>query len=116
MRNDQTFGIIGVVTGAGGLFAAASCCVLPLALASVGVSAAGLASLGPLHTPLSALALLAMIAGWVLYARRRRACASGEGNNVPTTASFALLVIATLLVAAAAVWPLIEAPLMAAFE
>lgn len=116
MRNEQTLGIIGVVTGAGGVFAAASCCVLPLALASVGVSAAGLASLGTLHTPLSAIALLAMIAGWFFYVRRRRACAGDEGSNRATRKSLVLLIIASLLVAAAAVWPFIEAPLMGVFE
>jgi mercuric ion transport protein len=102
--------------GFGGVGAAAACCVLPLALASVGIGATGLAALGPLHTPLSAIAFLAVVAGWFFYLRKRRACLAGADCPPPARSTLALLAAATVFVALSALWPFIEAPLMALFE
>jgi len=116
LQKDQGLAALGAVTGIGGVGAAAACCVLPLALASVGVGATGLAALGPLHAPLSAIALLAIIGGWFFFVRRRRACAAGADCQPPAPSTLPLLSVATAFVALAAVWPFIEAPLMRLFE
>lgn len=116
MHKEQALAALGAVSGFGGLFAAAACCVLPLALGSVGVGAASLAVLGPLHAPLSAIALLAILGGWFLYVRRQRACAIGGDCKPPSGLTLPVLITATTLVALGAIWPFIEAPLMGVFE
>jgi mercuric ion transport protein len=116
MKNDEKIAPVAAVAGFGGLFAAAACCVLPLALAGVGVGASSLVSLSPLHAPLSAIALLAVIAGWYFYAKRRRACAADSSCEQPSRATVPLLVLATVLVTISGIWPFIEAPLMRVFQ
>lgn len=116
MQNDQGLAALGAVTGIGGVSAAAACCVLPLALASAGVGASGLAALSPLHTPLTFFALVAVAGGWLLYIRRRRSCATGFGCRPAARSTLPLLIIATLFVALGAMWPIIEAPIMAALQ
>jgi mercuric ion transport protein len=98
--------VAGVATssGLGGVLAAACCCVLPLALASVGIGASGLARFGPLHTPLSAIALVAVIAGWLLYFRHKST----------SRLTLGLLIVASIFVVMSAVWYFIEDPLMRA--
>lgn len=113
---DTVLAAVGAVTGFGGLFAGAACCVLPLALASIGIGAGGLASLSPFHTPLSAVALIALLGGWYLYLRRRRACAAGASREAPARATPIILTLATLFVFVSGIWPFIEAPLMRLFE
>ena len=110
--SDKTAATVAALTGFGGATAAVSCCVLPLALAGVGVGAGGLASLGPLYHPLSAIALLAVVAGWYLYLKRRRLCATDADCTPPTTSTFVLLMAASAFVALSAVWPVIEPTLM----
>jgi mercuric ion transport protein len=110
--SEMTVAAVAAVLGAGGVTAGAACCVLPLALAGVGVGASQLAPLVPLHTPLSAIALLAVAAGWFFYIRRRRACAAGAHCAPPSKATPLLLVVASALVVLSAAWSFIEAPLM----
>ena len=114
--SEKSIAGVGAITGFAGLFAGAACCVLPLAFASIGIGASGLASLGPLHAPLSALALLAVVAGWYLYLRRRRACAVDAACEPPSPATPAILAVATVLIVLSGIWPFIEAPLMRVFE
>lgn len=116
MKNDGKIATVAAVSGFGGLFAAAACCVLPLALAGVGIGASGLASLSPLHAPLSAIALLAVLAGWSFYAKRKRACAADASCERPSRLTVPLLSLATILVIVSGIWPFIEAPLMRVFE
>ena len=110
--SEMTLAAIAVALGAGGVTAGAACCVLPMVLAGVGVGASQLAPLVPLHTPLSAIALLAVAAGWFFYVRRRRACAAGGDCAPPAKATPVLLVLASALVVLSATWSSIEAPLM----
>src|SRR5208282_1011099 len=74
------FAGVGAAIGLGAL-AASSCCVLPLALASLGVTGAvfgGLEILASLRPFLLGGAALALAAGWVLFFRHRAvACDSG---------------------------------------
>lgn len=114
--HDKGLATLGAVAGFAGLSAAAACCVLPLALASVGIAAGGLASLGPLHAPLSTIALLAVAGGWFFYLKRRRACVVGDDCAPPSRSTFVLLIFASGFVLLSAIWPFIEAPLMRIVE
>lgn len=114
--SDKAVAAVGAVSGFGGLFAAAACCVLPVALASVGVGASGLASLSPLHAPLSVLALLAVAAGWYLYIKRLRACAADATCAQPSRSTPILLSFAAVFVVLSGIWPFIENSLMRVFE
>ena len=108
---------LGAVASFGAVFAAAACCVLPAALAAVGVGA-GLSSsfsaLVPFHWPLTIAAVAAIVLGWVFYARRRKLCASDTTctRTPPTRATFVMLCFATASVALSSIWPFIEGPLM----
>lgn len=115
MKHDNKIAPVAAVTSFGGLFAAAACCVLPLALASVGVGAGALASLSPLHVPLSAIALAAVLAGWYFYVKKSRECATDTSCERPSRATAPLLAVATVLVGLSGIWPFIEAPLMRVF-
>lgn len=112
--SETTVAALATATGLGGATAGAACCVLPFMLAGVGVGAGGLAPLVPFHTPLSAIALLAVAAGWFFYFRRRKGCAAGNDCVPPSKMTPVLLASASVLVAISAVLPLIEAPLMEA--
>ena len=110
---------LGAVASFSAVFAAAACCVLPAALAALGIGA-GLSSsfsaLVPFHWPLTIAAVAAIVLGWVFYARRRKLCASDAActRTPPTKATFIMLCISTAFVALSAIWPYLEAPLMQA--
>lgn len=106
---------LGTAGGLTAVLSAAACCVLPLALAAVGLGAGGLAFLVPYHWPLTVGAGLAVATGWVLYARKRRACAKSSDCTMSssTRATIPMLCLATAFVMLSALWPgYIEAPLM----
>jgi len=109
---DKGLATLGAVTGFGGLVAGAACCLLPLALAGIGIGAGGLARLTPFHAPLSVLALLAVAAGWYLHLRRRRACLADANCEAPGGATPIILAAAAAMVVLSALLPSIEAPLM----
>ncbi len=109
----------GAIASFGAVFAAAACCVLPVALAALGIGA-GLSSsfsaLVPFHWPLTIAAVASIVLGWIFYVRRRNLCVSDVTCTAapPTKATFAMLCIATVFVVLSAIWPFIEAPLMQA--
>ena len=106
---------LGTLTGFAALFSAAACCVLPLALAALGVGASGLAGMVPFHWPLTIAGGVAIAAGWLLYLRRRRACARVTTcATAPSRGNLLLLIVATAFVLVSACWSFIEAPLMRA--
>lgn len=107
--------VVGTAAGITALFSAAACCVLPLAFAAAGLGAGGLAAFVPYHWPLTIASAVAVSVGWVLYVRKRRACAAGAecASAPPRRATLVLLCIATAAVALSAIWPrFIEKPLM----
>lgn len=113
--SDRGVAAVGTLASFGALFSAAACCVLPLALAAMGLGAGGLAILVPFHWPLTLAAGAAVAAGWLLYVRKRRACARDETCTVgpPSQSTFVMLCLATLFVTLSALWPaFIETPLM----
>ncbi len=108
-----TLAALGVAGGVGTLLAS-SCCVLPLALGGLGVSAGlvtFLETLAPWRMPLLALSALVVAGGWLMWWRSNRtvceaaaACPSPRGSR----ATIVLLAAATKLVAIAAVWSYFE--------
>ena len=105
----------GAAASAAALFSAAACCVLPLALAAAGIGAGGLASVVPYKWPLTVLAAAMVAGGWLVYARKRRACArdAGCGSAPPARLTFAVLCLGTAFVVLSALWSAyLEAPLM----
>ena len=113
---DSGLAAAGTVGGLGALTAAASCCVLPLALAGTGVSASTLAPLVPWRLPLSLLALLAILAGWFLLYRRTRACTVDPTCARPARSTVVMLTTATLFALLSLAWPLFEASLVSALQ
>lgn len=112
---DRGVAVVGIVAGAGALFSAAACCVLPLAFAALGVGASGLADFVPFHWPTTIAAAVAIAAGWFLYVRKRRACAADANCAVaaPTRATPVMLSLASAFVVLSALWPsYLEKPLM----
>ncbi|MDP9414613.1 MAG: hypothetical protein M3Q08_11095 [Pseudomonadota bacterium] len=106
---------VGTVASIGALFSAAACCILPLGLAAFGIGSAGLSSVVPFHWPLTITAMIAIGAGWLFYARRRRACARAPARRLRRPGStFRLLCAATAIVTISGFWSFIEAPLMRA--
>lgn len=114
---DRGVAALGTAAGFSALFAASACCILPLGLAALGVGASassGIKALVPLHWPLTIAALLAVAGGWLLYLRRRSACAKDSSCTTapPARQTLVLLVVASLFVTISALWGYIEAPLM----
>lgn len=116
-RADAVLSAFGALASFGAVLAAASCCVLPLALAALGMGAglsSTFAALMPLRWPLTALSLVGLAAGWWAYWRRRRACVADRSCAVPlpSRAIPIVLAIGTALTVIAILWDRLEAPLM----
>ncbi|MFN3724672.1 MAG: hypothetical protein ACK4SZ_00050 [Allosphingosinicella sp.] len=116
IKTDSGLATAAAVGSLGALTAAASCCVLPLALAGAGVSASAFASLVPLRLPLSLIALLAVLAGWFFLYRRTRSCVVDSACARPSRSTPVLLVAATLFVLLSLSWPLFEASLVSVLQ
>lgn len=113
---DRGVATLGTLASIGALFSAAACCILPLALAAIGVGSAGLSSVVPFHWPLTIAAIVAVAAGWLFYLRKRNVCVRDAACTTqrPAKSTFVLLCVATVFVTISAGWPFIEAPLMRA--
>jgi mercuric ion transport protein len=113
---DGSAATLGAVAGLGALFSAAACCILPLVLAALGLGSAGLSAIVPFHWPLTIAAVVAVALGWLLYGRKRRACAVDAicTSASPSRSTFVLLCLATAFVIISASWGYVEAPLMRA--
>jgi mercuric ion transport protein len=107
-RSGQRVALAGGILGAIG---AASCCVIPFALFSAGVSGAWIGNLTALepYQPLFAAGALGFIGygAYRLYANRKAACAPGSYCATPLSNRLAVLglVTATLLVVGAVTFP-----------
>ncbi|SEM04927.1 mercuric ion transport protein [Sphingomonas palmae] len=118
---DTGLSTLGALAGVGAVLAAASCCVLPLAFAALGVGA-GLSStftaLLPLRWPLTALSIIGLAAGWWYYTRRWRACTADRSCTTPLPSRMTPIVLAigSALTLIALVWDHVEAPLMKALS
>jgi mercuric ion transport protein len=112
-QRSQTLAVVGGILGA---IAASSCCILPLALFSLGISGAWIANLTALapYQPYFIAATLACLGYgyWLVYRRNEIACAEGAcARPLPNHIVTAGLVLATILVAGAIAFDLF-APLL----
>src|SRR6516162_7398781 len=104
IRHRQVFTAVGGLLGA---LAASSCCILPLALFSLGVGGAWIGNLTRLapYQPYIIAATLAFLACgyWLVYRASRAACADGAAcaRPLPGRLVKAALIAATALVVAA---------------
>ena len=107
---------LGTVASFTALFSAAACCVLPLALAGIGIGAGGLAAFVPYRWPLTIAAFIVVMGGWALHWRTRRACFEDASCAVaaPSKSTVIMLAVATVIVALSALWGFVEQPLMRA--
>lgn len=108
---------LATIFGFGAVTAAAACCVLPLALAALGVGASlagAFAALAGIRIPLLAIAAAVLAVAWVMWWRGRRTCEAAENCRLPApNRALPVLLIATALVAAAGIFPMLEPALMA---
>lgn len=111
---DRGVAAVGTFASLGALFSAIACCVLPLCLAALGLGAGGLAFMVPFHWPLTIAAATAVAAGWLLHARKRRACAVDPAcaAGPPRRSTLVMLCAATIMVVISTLWSFIEQPLM----
>jgi mercuric ion transport protein len=106
------------VGGLLGALAASSCCILPVALFSLGISGAWIANftqLAPYKPYFVAAAVVLLTAGyWLVRRSTQRACAGGEAcaRPLPTRIVKIVLVAATALVIVAAVFDCIAPHLL----
>jgi Na+/H+ antiporter NhaA len=104
-------GGIAAFTAFAAVAAMASCCVLPTALALVGLAGLGgsFFALGAeARTPIAILAGLAILGGWGMFARAQWRCRT-QACERPSQVGFWLLITATALIGVAATWtPIIE--------
>jgi mercuric ion transport protein len=101
-----------------GALASSSCCILPVALFSLGASGAWLGNLSALspYQPIFVTITLGFLASgfWLAYRRPKAACAGSEACARPTFGRTvkAALWAATLLVAAAIAFPYLAPALL----
>ena len=112
-QRSQTLAVVGGILGA---IAASSCCILPLALFSLGISGAWIGNLTALapYQPYFIAATLACLGYgyWLVYRRNKIACAEGAcARPLPNRIVKTGLVLATILVAGAIAFDLF-APLL----
>jgi len=114
-RSGLGFLAIGGLLGA---LAASSCCILPIALFSLGVSGAWIGNLTQLapYQPYLIAATMAFLGGgyWLVYRSAQAACAYGEAcaRTLPNRLVKTGLVLATLLVVAALAFDFIASLLL----
>jgi mercuric ion transport protein len=103
-RRGQTLMAAGSLLGA---LAASSCCILPVALFSLGISGAWIGNftqLAPYQPYFLAATLVFLGSGyWLVHRASKRGCADGEAcaRPLPNRLVKAALVVATILVGAA---------------
>lgn len=108
-RSEMAVSATAAVGAAASVFAWAACCVLPLALSLAGLSFAGAALIAGMRGWLTGLAIVVLMAGWVLHWRRLRMCRREASCRRPSRVAAGLLVVATVLVLLSLAWqPFIE--------
>ena len=115
------FAALGLAAGLGAVVAS-SCCVIPLALATLGASASvlgGLELVASWRIPFLAVSTLAIAGGWAAWWWKHPvACNSGSTCASPdrSRATLALLLCASAIVLAAGSWGYIDPMLLKLFR
>lgn len=110
--------LLSMVSSSGAVLAACSCCVFPMALAGMGVSAGlggALSPLGALRWPMTVFSIVAVAASWFLVLRQRRrapSCAHADARTWLLSPRMIALIVATNFALLAASWSLFEPTLM----
>lgn len=115
-KAERSVATLSVAASFAALFSAAACCVLPIALALVGIGASGFVLIVPYHWPLTIAAGLAVALGWALHIRKWQLRTSDAiaAVDMPSRSSFRLLSAATAFILLSVAWKaLFEAPLQA---
>lgn len=110
----------GMLSSVGAVLAACSCCILPVALAGIGLST-GLSSvmspLGPLQGPMAALSFVLVAFSWIVVLRQRRqawACGPSKFRSWLRTPKILMLIMASAFSLTAVSWKALEPALMRA--
>ncbi|WP_026870730.1 hypothetical protein [Inquilinus limosus] len=115
-RGSGVLAALGAAAGLGAI-AASSCCIIPLALVWLGAGTAAfsaLEALAPWRLPLLGAGGMGVAAGWLVWWIGRGRCAAGSACAAPRRSWIppSLLVLASLVVAAAIGWNQLELPLL----
>ena len=116
-NNTKILGAVAAFSGFGAVLAS-SCCVLPLVLAGIGVSASVFSvfqRLAEWKYPLLGIASISLLCGWYSWWRKRETdnCSTAEcSSNTRTTTAIPLLSISTVLVIIALSWGYFEPMLL----
>lgn len=111
---------LSMLSSVGAVLAACSCCILPMALAGIGLStgfSSVLSPLGPLRWPMVGVSVLMLALSWLVVIRqRRKACGYGttDVRNWLRTPKILMLIVASLLTLIAVSWGAFEPALMRA--
>lgn len=111
---------VSIISSMSAVLAACSCCILPMALAGVGLSAGlsnTLSPLGSLRWPMTAFSVVAVTASWLIVLRKSRrecACASNPAQKWFLKPQVLVLLVATKFTFVAAAWSFFEPTLMSA--
>ena len=111
---------LSMLSSVGAVLAACSCCILPMALAGLGLSTGlsmALSPLGPARWPLTALSVLLVGGSWmVVIGQRRQACVCGssELRSWWRTPKILMLLVASMFTLIALSWSAVEPALMRA--
>lgn len=107
-----------MVSSVGAVLAACSCCILPMALAGIGLST-GLSSvlspLGSLRWPMAALSVLMVAVSWFVVIRQRRqacGCSSLDLRLWLRTPKILMLLAASVFTLISLSWSAVEPALM----
>lgn len=117
-RGEGRTTFMSMISSVGAVLAACSCCVLPMALAGVGLSAGlstALSSLGSLRWPMTVFSVVAVTASWLIILRQQRpegGCASRTALAWLLRPRIIALVVATILTLVAIAWSFIEPTMM----
>lgn len=108
---------LGTLSSVSALLAACSCCILPLALAAIGVStslSSAASALGPFRWPLTAFSVVMVALSWLILIRQRRLARSCPSQRIGRTsgAMIAALIVATAMTLLALSWNAVEPSVM----
>lgn len=117
-RGEGRTTVVSMISSVGAVLAACACCILPMALAGIGLSAGlstALSSLGLLRWPMTAFSVVAVAASWFIVLRQPRHegdCASRTALAWLLRPRIIVLVVAIIFTLVAVAWSFIEPTMM----
>ena len=111
---------VSMLSSVGAVVAACSCCILPMALAGLGLSttlSSFITPVGQFRWPLVALSVLLVATSWLMVIRKHRQCCGGrvvKARHFLWSPETIMLLVASVLTLVAATWSAFEPALMRA--